>query len=854
MDRRSGTSFRATLARFAPLALAALGAALAMGAACGPSPRVHLDSPVHGTFLNGTSVTVSGRLTLPGRFTSLTVNGVATPPAASWSVAVPVDPAAVFNRLLVVGTLDSGNVMRKSVTVVVGDGVQTGFVADGATSPMAIGMRLSDTGLDQIAPIVESLSSGALDVSALITSQNPIAQGSMSGISYTANVVEVGFGGFGLDADPTASGLDTTIQIDDFFLEIDLDLGWLGACTLEIETAGAAIGGSFDLLPLASDPSYVDVNLVSPVSVTLAGFDSQFVSGICDDPLIGDIVNAIIGEGDIQALMQSGFEDNLGDPDGAGPEDSALAAAIEDALAGVSIAGPVGSALGGVLDAPIASVTEDVNGLTIAADAAFYTTSPLPGAPDLPASYTVSEPFPSFGATTPVQGLPYGLAFAISTSGMNQLLKTQIENGLLRMDITEFLGSPLTAGLLTLFIPQLASFDPAEPVVIRLRPTLAPVFTGAPGANGELAELKLGALAVEMAFSAIDQVFIALEVDLDAGVDLAFTPAGLEFTLATPPASEIGMIVTTNLVGTNETTLVNAFRNLFPMFAGELESAIEAFPVPSLLGLDLESVEVARLPGGFLGIFANLVQQPTTQLANVSFVDLSSGDFRQQGGCWLREWRHRVAGSVFGNTVGANLRGMLGADAGCTTNDAQSIATLSYRVSFDVVSVPGEQWTLDLSHALRGAFDRISDGYNDGIGFQDGGGLAWLRQPMSASWSVAGGGSGSFGFTPPVTQINDGIGGPSSSQDVEFSGAAATQIQGTGDASVTVTFHTELEAFSNSNTAFPTANGDEMAIRLGKNDTIDNNFTAGGYPGMGSRNIANDGHRATIVLTSEPLP
>jgi hypothetical protein len=76
----------------------------------------------------------------------------------------------------------------------------------------------------------------------------------------------------------------------------------------------------------------------------------------------------------------------------------------------------------------------------------------------------------------------------------------------------------------------------------------------------------------------------------------------------------------------------------------------------------------------------------------------------------------------------------------------------------------------------------------------------------------------------------------------------------TGDASISVTFHTELEAFSNSNTAFPTANGDEMEIRLGKNDTIDNNFTAGHYPGMGGRNIAGDGHVATISLSAEPLP
>jgi hypothetical protein len=45
-----------------------------------------------------------------------------------------------------------------------------------------------------------------------------------------------------------------------------------------------------------------------------------------------------------------------------------------------------------------------------------------------------------------------------------------------------------------------------------------------------------------------------------------------------------------------------------------------------------------------------------------------------------------------------------------------------------------------------------------------------------------------------------------------------------------------------------------MAIRLGKNDTIDNNFTAGAYPGMGSRNIADDGHQVSVVLTTAPLP
>jgi hypothetical protein len=197
---------------------------------------------------------------------------------------------------------------------------------------------------------------------------------------------------------------------------------------------------------------------------------------------------------------------------------------------------------------------------------------------------------------------------------------------------------------------------------------------------------------------------------------------------------------------------------------------------------------------------------------------------------------------------------MLGADAGCTTNDAQSVATGAYRVSFDIAAVAGETWTLDIQHALRGALDRISDGYNDGIGFQDGGGTAILHTNVNADVTLDGAPAGAFDITPSVTSINDGIGGGSNDQDVEFTGANGIVLQGTTSVSVQVDFSMAMETYSNSNTAFPTANGDEMAIRLGKNDTIDNNFTAGGYPGMGSRNIADDGHMVDIVLTAAPLP
>jgi hypothetical protein len=197
---------------------------------------------------------------------------------------------------------------------------------------------------------------------------------------------------------------------------------------------------------------------------------------------------------------------------------------------------------------------------------------------------------------------------------------------------------------------------------------------------------------VEIEFADTEEIFLTLEVDFDAGLDLAFTAAGLEFTLVTPGAAGIQVVVTKNDLGSDEEALIFASQHLFPFFAPELEDAIQAFPIPALLGLDLDPVEVACLGGGFIGLFANLVPTPTTHVENVTFTDLSSGDFREQGGCWLREWRHRLSGNAFGNSISANMRGMLGADAGCTTNDAESVSTVSYRVNFDVASVPGEQW------------------------------------------------------------------------------------------------------------------------------------------------------------------
>lgn len=98
-------------------------------------------------------------------------------------------------------------------------------------------------------------------------------------------------------------------------------------------------------------------------------------------------------------------------------------------------------------------VDEDPTGLTIGTDARITASLPAPGAPDLFASYHVDEVFPTFPTATPLGGVPYELGLSIGTSAFNQLLKAEVESGLLATTITTLdLGAgpvPLTAGLLS---------------------------------------------------------------------------------------------------------------------------------------------------------------------------------------------------------------------------------------------------------------------------------------------------------------------------------------------------------------------------------------------------------------------
>lgn len=853
--------------------IAAVLAAFLMVVAAGCDRDDLIGSPRNGAIVPGDTVTVTGVLPddLPLGGT-IEANGVATSVQLdrTWSVDIPQadDGYVTPVEVTYTATGPGGGSYRQRTAVVHGDKVD-----EGQYSPDGVGMRFTNEGLTGLGPVIESLAGGAFDIGGLLMAQNPIIdqQDAFLHFDIRGNVYEAGIGGVSLAPQSTDGGIATPITISDLYVGVNLritdGLAINLDCGLELQIPTTTIDATFDLEPTVGDESKVDVNLVGAPAVDTGTVGYEFISGICDSDafLIGDIVDSVAGP-QVQAMVGEGFATNLGDPDGAGPADSPIADAIETALGEISIAGSVGEAIQAHLDAPFTTIDETATAIDFRANADFFATpgaaatdcAPVPGAPDLAATYDVPGTYPSLGATTP-DGDPYGLGLVVSASAFNQLLGAMTECGILNQTVTEFaLGGdplPITSSLLAVIVPEFATkLPPNTPMHVKIRPTVAPFLTSEPGPNGEPAELMLANLEVDFVQDDPDQgeiSWLTLAVDAPLGFSLDFDPVAgaLAPTITAPAAGEVSARVVGNKVGTDEPDIEALFPNLFPTFVGGVGDSFAAFPLPAFLGLDLNVLEVAR-DGNYFVLYANLDAVPQTRIENATVTDLSSADSATDSIFDVNEWRHRIRPSVSPTRVGVDLKGMVGADACCTTGDEERSAHAGYRLSFDVVPENGDTWQLDLNHVLRGAHTLI----DEKVLLEDAGGETRFRTNITGRAQVDGGAWQSFDFAPnPGSVVHRNYGGEGTTNR-EITGSNSLVITGTTAQTITVEFGFDMFVKSNSNLAFPAAGGDEAAIRFGAHDTITNGFTAGGYPGLGNRSILNDGHFAVVELTTTPAP
>ncbi|MCB1245982.1 MAG: hypothetical protein KDB69_01805 [Acidimicrobiia bacterium] len=814
-----------------------------------------ITSPTDGAIVDAPSTTVTGKLREMPMGGVLTVNGVVTPvnPDRTWSVDLPLGPAGTVHTIEAIYTPPDGGTPDKSYsTVVAGPSIDVGEM-----SPDGVGMRFTNTGLNSLGPVINDLAAGSFDISSLILAQHPLVYQENAFLTFdiTGNAYEAGMGGVNLVANSTTTGMSTQITINDLYIGLDLliDDGLLihNTCKLEVSIPQTTINAKFDLQPAAGDESHVDVNLIGTPSVVTSGVNYEFLGGICDGDtfLIGDIVNAVAGR-QISSMIGDGFSSQLGDPDGSGPADSPIADAIETSLAQISIAGSVGSAVNAHLKAPFTQITEGATAVDLRADADFYATignnpgdcPAVPRHPTLPQTFDVPGAYPTLGDTTP-DGDPYGLGLVISSSTFNQLLGAMTECGLLNKDITEIdLGGttyPVTSTVLSFLVPQFATLPANTPMKIRITPKVAPFLDGEAGPNGEPAQLRLAGLWVEFVqpTQVGDMPWLRLLVGSSLGFDLGYDAnAGVLAPTITPgPASTVTAKVIDNAIGANASNLETIFPSLFPNFVSGLSSSFAAFPLPSFMGLNVDVVDMVR-QGNYYVLYANLTQQPQTRISNVQVTDTSMLNGVYDSVFNVHEWRHKLKSTSTSKGVKVALRGMIGADACCTVDDARRDAPVGYRVTFDVIPENGDTWKIDLAQSIKGAHTLIDEQ----------GGSAWTSiSTLNIRAKVGNGAWQNFNITPSSTGVNTGSGAY-----VPFTGSSSAVLTGTTAQTITVEVSFDVTAYSNSNLAFPAVAGDEAAIRFGANDSIANGFTAGEYPGVGNRNIGEDGLFGTIALST----
>ncbi len=589
-----------------------------------------IDSPASGVFTAAGSQIITGHYTtLPPGTAQVLVNGVPAttfdPVARTFSHSVALSQAEIFNPVLVeLIYLPTGDDLRERIVVIAGNSV-----ADGAFSLQSVALRLNDTGLDSIEPLVGELAAGQFDLAVLLPAGTVITDscfidtflGCLGSARVTIANPPPSFNSLGLTIDSQVNSVFGDVQINGLLIDVNIDgSGLVPDCGLRMTASSMNLTGNYTLEPLAGDPSNLDVNLLGSTGVNFSGFNTTFTSGLCDAPIIGDIIQALLP--DVQQLALDGISGFVDDPDGGGPADSPIAQGIEDVLVGISITGPVGAGLGLQLEAPLFAVDEDNSGITLGSDSRFTVSVgggpgqciPPAGAPDFAASYSNLQPFPPFGANTP-GGDPYGMGICIAPDGFNQLLRGQTECGLMRSSLTEIDldgpgGAPpltITSTILSALIPEFGQLPPFTPLRIDIAPTIAPIVTTEDGPGGELTELKIAQIEMNIVEIGPETLWMGGALDASLGMDLAFngTGTGLAITIGEPDPSDLSITVVQNPLGVDEAQVEAVLPGIVTPLIPDLAGALSGFPLPQFFGLSIDGVDVSK-NGDFLSLFANL--------------------------------------------------------------------------------------------------------------------------------------------------------------------------------------------------------------------------------------------------------
>ncbi|MEW6272389.1 MAG: hypothetical protein AB1689_24160 [Thermodesulfobacteriota bacterium] len=613
--------------------LTALVAPLIAVVGCVPPPSVRITSPPHGLFVGAaaTGVQVTGAITqIDPADASVVVNGVPAQidaAAKTFTALVPFTEQRLFQPILAEMTkVSSGKRFRDRIVVIRGAAIN-----EAAAVPDAVALRIRQSALDEIAPVLTAVLEPQLDIEGLLPDE-PIE--SDDGVITVLDDPPAELGSVTLALDTVSGAIDVTAVLEDLFVAARVDRDAIPRlhCEVGVSIGSLTVRTRQQLEPGGSDGETIVVQQIaastgSEVVVTATGISSTADCSV-GPGLFDDAKEKRIRER-IQTELVAALADFLADPDGPSePQAAPVAAALEAQLAFLDVGAVEVDGLGSIIEASFGAITEqtalvdvrldvdvDLKGIDLASPSSLAGARTVVKAdPNLSGSLQVASTFPVLNSR-----VTHDLGVGVSFSGVNRLLMSETEARRFAAVIdaleTENGQEPFTAETLAA-IPQFASMPPETPLRARIKATLAPVLTGNAGPHGEMLEAAVAQVVVSIARLGTNQqgqttekLLLKLAIDARAGLDVSLAGGALSASLGAPEPGDITITVLDNPIGADETLLEVLGPIVLTSELPKIVGTAASFPLPSFPGLVVQGTSVQRRDG-YLVMFASLVPTP----------------------------------------------------------------------------------------------------------------------------------------------------------------------------------------------------------------------------------------------------
>ncbi len=490
---------------------------LAPGTTGGASDDVQVDvfelanaSHAHGDFDATDPITYSATLVGP---TPAMANVNGQPVGAMGGLSSTQPAGSPFTGFFANITAAGGQFVGRPITVVSNQG---GNLAVPPTDSLATHIR--QPLVDDIELVIEQ-AVALVNLSGPITGIPPINVANIPGLFgttlFSADVTPTGFSydpAIAVDITLNAGATHVQLTLNNVQFTFDImglvfnapytDVGTLNASSVNIDfdVTFAAVNGAFE-------------STISNETATINGATLTFQNGVIPNTFASTLLGAVVPavEPILATTITAGLSPAL---------DSALSV-----LPQMIDLGPQGLDL--VIDLPASGVDHLAGGLTFKNAAGGHATQVAATAPSVSAYFETPSAPPVFTGLLPGGATPYRLAFAVGDDFLNQVLAAATQAGALQtVNTTALTLSGMTvnadAGSLAAALPGLGfeDFDPAAPVEIHTRPTLAPVIR-IQSAGPDAFSMDVSALEVDFRVQ-VGPMYQAsvLRVSLDATIGL----------------------------------------------------------------------------------------------------------------------------------------------------------------------------------------------------------------------------------------------------------------------------------------------------------------------------------------------